>query len=1416
MLSLLVICLLASGTNVYSQAAKKESDQVRLTRKFLEGLQREGFCDLGIYYLEREKAANRLPPEILETYDFELAMMAAGALATVRTVDEYLELCDKTIVLLEKFTKEKQDHEYFGRSAILLSRMRLGKADFLATTSKGKKVPEEERTKMIAQARETLLKNVENLKQLEDIAKKNAAKINPEENREAYLNALIPLNNIRLSIGDSYYELSRTYPAGSNEQKENLNQALARYNQLKDKYADTLPGVEGTIGAGQVLFDLKKFTGSENAAEVLLIFLYKYVDKCDDFIFPYYSRAASIYVGCYLDPSCKMEKAEDFEFMEKIFQALYATPQTQELTSRRRAPNADLILFYINYVRFLELYGQKAIPAELKTTADKRLKDIMDRLVKIKQNPHAETMADLTAKYAPESVEVQKETNYNFENYKECKVYKELGTFANNLWVQISEKQVQANEEPDPAKKSAIIGERNELTKKAIEVYEYLDSMHEQMEKDNASIETLLKHRLYRGYLYFYIDEHMRTVEIMDEIVQKYPKSQFAMRASSFALQIYPVLIERVNRQERSSGVEPGKRGYALKERGMMFKSIQNAQKLLDEGDELGDEPRAAAEKAIAKAWSLLSITSIKAGDEQNAIQCLKKIPEDSESRGDTEIALGFTLWKEYVAYMRADDDKKTLSAAEAAEVRDRARQYLVDGAQHLKKRVESGAEATELSVAAVVTLCQVLAQSGKGLETQAASAEPEQGAEGEATEGAATEGEAAEGATAAQTDTTQEILGWLNDPIIGPYTLYKANSPLVAGLKQPILNTALQAYVTSNDEEEAEKILNDLEAMASEGGDAGMEERLTMTYIRLGQELEETLRQLTQEGDAENVAKVQKGFEMFLDRIRKRDSGNTFGSLMWVAQMYLSMADGVSGKSVAAAQAAERYYSNAAETYADLSKRVTSDPEFLTRRDGASDEDHAARVKKTLSTINMRIAACLVKQGDYEKAIEIYGEILKEQSGAFSLQLETAEAMLAWGRQTKDPAEKIKIIKKSLMGDVPVVVDKKKQNAIFGFNKLFQTYDRRFKTEKRPEELELIRVVYFHIQACLVEARLILAEAGDSPESNFKSAQKRINNIFQTYDDMGGETESGEQYRDIFDALLRRAQTGLKEDAKGLKALTKVVYEAKDEVDPVQVAKNRTIEEEEDARLAQEEDRARRAMTPPAKPMNPIVLWGGIGLAVLVTIFGLIYIMMPKKGLADKRRAAMAQSTTLSEVPTDFDVPSQVTVPEGLGEEPAPDATEAMNVFAALGIGDAPVHIPTTPTEKVSLDIPLFTTDEPAAPSAPEKKSPPEKKPAPKPVKKPAAGASSHGEESGGGTKSEPEAKRPVVRKPVVKKPAPERKGEDEASTPTQAPSAQTPPTSSAPGGEESSASKPVVKKVIKKVVKRPSSDDSSGEGLR
>ncbi|MEX2113886.1 MAG: hypothetical protein WD845_11920 [Pirellulales bacterium] len=465
------------------------------------------------------------------------------------------------------------------------------------------------------------------------------------------------------------------------------------------------------------------------------------------------------------------------------------------------------------------------------------------------------------------------------------------------------------------------------------------------------------------------------------------------------------------------------------------------------------------SEESDEAAMQLLNFAASRS-DWDKAIAYLGGISPDSPRRGQAELRAGQALWSAYLRRSQLPQEERP-PQADLDALKKRAQEVLAEGIG----RMEKSGEVDATLAAAVFAMAQICVDTGQ----------PDQ------------------------------AIAWLEKAKIGPLTLVNANHPVAARDSFAIetYKLALRAYVavTPQQVDKAEAAMDALEKLVQGAGDANAAENLTKIYVSLGRELEQQLQDLRKSGQTKQLESVSKAFEIFLDRVTKRETGNSYASLNWVGETYFSLGAGFDAGPGNASPQATAYFAKAADAYKRMLDVVQNDPKFKDNPD-------------SLTGARLRLADCHRRAGQFDDALAVVVEVLKQKPMLLPAQVQAAETLQARG--AIDP----KNYGLAILGDRPARDGK---NAVWGWAKLSQL----------TMSNEQFAGTFHHARMNLAESRYryALVEKDAQKRANILAAAKQdLWTTFKLRPELGGE-ETAVRY----DRLLKLIQASLGEKEAGL-----------------------------------------------------------------------------------------------------------------------------------------------------------------------------------------------------------------------------------------------------------------------------------------
>jgi hypothetical protein len=449
-----------------------------------------------------------------------------------------------------------------------------------------------------------------------------------------------------------------------------------------------------------------------------------------------------------------------------------------------------------------------------------------------------------------------------------------------------------------------------------------------------------------------------------------------------------------------------------------------------------------------------------------DAVKYLEQVPTGSPRRGDAELKTGRALWNHYLSTLKLEAEQRP-PQAESDQFAKQAKELLASGVE----RGKNAGKPSMQMVAGVLTLASIKLNEG-----DAAGA-----------------------------------LALLTQEGSGPLNLAGTDDPLLSqgNLRQETYRLGLRAYIATQDFSKADEMLELLEKEVAAGGDAAANERLTMSLVALGRELEQQIKQLRETNQHDKVAAISAGFENFLKRISSRESGNDFNSLNWVAGTFYSLASGLDSGPGEASSEAQPYFKQSADAYKTLAKKID---------DGSFEATPQQRM-----ALNVRTAAALRRLGQYEEAVKLLSGVLMKNNQLLDAQQEAALALQGWGEKDVkyyDSAIRGHLQAKNAKGQIVPI--------IWGWAQISR------RVQGNAKYTDVYFDARYNLAKCRLKQAMKLKQLGKAElaKEALSRGAAEINIQYRQTPQMGGPEWSSK-----FDGILRNLQQAAGEPAKGLPA---------------------------------------------------------------------------------------------------------------------------------------------------------------------------------------------------------------------------------------------------------------------------------------
>ena len=127
-------------------------------------------------------------------------------------------------------------------------------------------------------------------------------------------------------------------------------------------------------------------------------------------------------------------------------------------------------------------------------------------------------------------------------------------------------------------------------------------------------------------------------------------------------------------------------------------------------------------------------------------------------------------------------------------------------------------------------------------------------------------------------------------------------------------------------------------------------------------------MQELRKSGKTKELEAVSKAFEVFFDRVTKRETGSSFASLNWVGETYYSLGSGFDEDGAPPSSKAKVYFQKATTAYQRMLEVAEKDPKYQDQ-------------PESLLGIRLRLADCYRRSGNFDEAIKTLVTVLCAKS---------------------------------------------------------------------------------------------------------------------------------------------------------------------------------------------------------------------------------------------------------------------------------------------------------------------------------------------------------------------------------------------------------------------------------------------------
>ncbi len=905
-----LFCFVALTSCLCRQAFAEEP-----ARAFLDGLRTRGFHDVAMAYLDQMQSSRLAPAELKATILYEKSLLLIDSSRKQRDPAVRAQQLNQAQAWLEQFIQTQSDSPKLNAA-----RSRLGSLIVERARMKYEESKKENKQQLIKESRKLYDQSFKVFADLQANVDQQLSKIpkvlNTRDRKEAELierrkQLRADFLQTELLAAAIREEVADILPAGSSEQNKYLIEAADMYDGIYKDYRTRLAGRYARMYQGrcyqrlgrnkEALGYFGELLDQPNEPEALMLLK---------------AKTLVMAMEAWLSPGQR-------KYMEAIKQATRWLDETPAEKEREAA----WIAIRFHLARALKMQADDAKNSQpvdralIKQSLEAAKREL--RLVASESGEQQEAAQQLLTQLGGPNV-VQEDAEPDSFMAAQA-VGKEALDAIGPATKQIQTIQVQLAAQQDAEKKEALdtqlLAAEEQLAgvqNDAIHYYRLaLELADEQTPQSNVNLV-----QYFLCYVHFIKQDYFDAALVGDFVARRYPDSPGARQCAKIALACYLKLSEQNEEADKTFEI----------------------QRLDSVGKYIADTWPDDAETPNTIATIIPHL--INAGAANRAADFVRRLPEDSPSRGEYELVTGQAIWGAFRELQQQADSKGqngTADESKLAEIENELERLKAEAKELLQAgydRLPDEPVVDQSSATALLSLAQV------DVEDQ-------------------------------EFDQAIEVL---EHPSLGPLTLVNeksvaASNPLFI---EETYRTALRAYVASlgtAGPEMMEKAKGVIAAMQDAlGEDAAGKQRMLGVYVNLAQDVQRRMESAT----PETRLQLSGVFEAFL--VELSGGSSDLSVLHWVADTFASLAAGFDDGDTLN-ENARKYYQLAEDAFQKVLNQPGITPELT------------MQIKTHLADVRFH-------QGEFEPALKLYEEVLSREPKAINVQVAAAELLQAWGTQ--------------------------------------------------------------------------------------------------------------------------------------------------------------------------------------------------------------------------------------------------------------------------------------------------------------------------------------------------------------------------------------------------------------------------------
>lgn len=992
--------------------------------QFLEELRRRRFFDTAIDYLEQMESSNLANARFRRVIPFEKGVTLIESSAFTRDAAIKKKMLDEAQIHLDRFIEEQPNHELVAIAKNRLANLLIQRAEVNIINSKKRGLSQADRDALLTEARQQYEEAGRVFTKTREELNAKLRAIDPnnqdarfkrlrDQYRSEFLQTLLLLPAVKEQKADTYAE-------GDAERTKLLEDAAADYKEVFDKYRDWEAAFYARIYEARCYAKVGKH---EDAVRTIADIL----DQDNSPEFREFKKMALL-IGIDSWAELPADESRPFELISHL-EPLLATVPESDVQEEWLKLRMSLARAYRDAGAALDAREEKSADDRRQITTYNNLATQLIRDISKVNGPHKQEAQQLLVDWGVSRnvVDTEEEEPTNFGEARKRGRTRlddyETAKFAANT---LAEK-IKTTE--DLAERVALQTQLEEVQQtiqtspdEALHYFRMaLNFAEEADEEEEIASDDITTTYYFMAYVLFNQQQLEHVGVIAEHLLRTAPQGAGTRETCDLALSAYWVLY---------TGGAQNDREFEM----ALLRSMSDGILTQWPGQAEG-----------IKASTLMSWVELEAGNLDGAESYLQKIPEESPQRYESELAIGQSIWKQYlnksnqIKTWQADETADHSAEIEAAKAESeiligKALTYLEAGCKKLAPDTID-----EPKAIASLALAQAYLTSDQ---VEKAIAHLENAKVGLLT-----------------------LLDQKHVSVESPWTLVNTYKTAVRAYIGALKNSSSKQLMIDN----ALSIMSKLKTAVGDTPEG--RQQLIGIYLGLANDLKSQMDELPSAAEKKTFA---LGLTAFLDEIRQ--DSEELNTLVWVARTLAGIGESFAAEGMDADAAP--LFQKAGLAFVTILDKGKASPDWLPDN---------VRIEVT-----RQLARNRRNQGNYEDAIQSYAQVLAEKSSYVDVQVEAAEAYQLWAESTRSSDH----YKSAMIGGIAKENPEtgRKQNVIWGWGKIAQV------AARYPNYRDRFFVARYNLAKCRFEYSQI--------EDSRKQLDASRRDILQTYrldENLGG-----------------------------------------------------------------------------------------------------------------------------------------------------------------------------------------------------------------------------------------------------------------------------------------------------------------------